>query len=585
MVARVLARTAVLLCLTLSASLFVGPAGAATTTFAIGDVFVGVGSNKVQWRLPDGTLNKTLTTGSSSSITTGMAFDDSGKLYVTGYTSNVVNRFTTAGAANGTFGTGFNSHPESIIFDAAGNAYVGQERGSRAIVKFNAAGTPQASYTTATDANHGTDRIDLATDQCTVYYTGEGKTIRRFNVCTNTQSPNLTTTLPGTAAEDVRVIPGGGVLVADMQAIHRLSDAGAIVQTYDVASRNCWVALALDPTASSFWAADRCASQVYRFDLGGGNVLSTFKTNTKSGSINGLGVSGGATAARYVPPPPPSADLSASLTGADNTTGNEQYTYTAGAANGGPDGATGVGLSLSIDAGQVTGATGSGWTCTTKSQSASCSRSSLASGSSASVTVTVQTPQATAETTTMTGTATVSANEDDPNPANDTATKQTSVGPYGSGMIPPEGGTVSTATTACPTASDPACGSATFPVGPGGFASIAELLQIGRCSLSNCIGPAFEVVPPAGYLDPNDPIEIELVYDQSITPGTGTNYSVWVEKLVGGIPVTAVVPPCQPLGHAVPAPCVNSISRDLHGDLHAVILALSEDPKFQLFGG
>jgi hypothetical protein len=216
------------------------------------------------------------------------------------------------------------------------------------------------------------------------------------------------------------------------------------------------VAVALDQTAGSFWAADRCASQVYRFDTGTGAVLSSFTTGTKSGSINGLAVFGGATAARS---------------------------------------------------------------------------------------------------------------------------------PSNSGYIPPEGGTITTATSTCPSVSDPACGSATFPVGPGGFASIAEQLQIGSCSLSNCIGPAFEVVPAAGYMDPSNPIEIELVYDQSLTPGTGTNYSVWVEKPVGGLAVTALVPSCQPLGHAVPAPCVNSITRDATGDLHAVILALSEDPKFQLFGG
>jgi hypothetical protein len=459
MAARAFARTVVLLCLTLSASLLVHPAGAADS-FSVGDVLVGVGSNTVQWRLPGGTLKGSLTTATSSSITTGMAFDGAlatGKLYVTGYTSNVVNRFTTFGGADGTFGGGFNSHPESITFDRAGNAYVGQERGARRIVKFNSAGVQVASYAAAVEGSKGTDRIDLAGDQCTIYYTSQGKSIRRFNTCTGAQGPHVTSSLPGKEAFDVKLLPNSDqMLVADTTAIYRVNGTGDRLQTYDQPNRNCWVALALDQTAASFWAADTCASQVYRFDTGTGALLSSFATGTKAGSINGLAVFGGATAARS---------------------------------------------------------------------------------------------------------------------------------PSNSGYIPPEGGTITTATPRCPSTGDPACGSATFPAGPGGFASIAEVGKIGSCSLSNCIGPAFELVPAGGYVDPSNPIELELVYDQSVARGDGTSYSVWVEKLVGGIPVTTVVPSCQPLGHAVPAPCVNSITRDEGRDLHAVILALSEDPKFQLFGG
>ncbi len=40
--------------------------------FEVGDVFVAVSGGKVQWRLPDGTLNKILDTGAGG-FTTGMA--------------------------------------------------------------------------------------------------------------------------------------------------------------------------------------------------------------------------------------------------------------------------------------------------------------------------------------------------------------------------------------------------------------------------------------------------------------------------------------------------------------------------------
>src|SRR5438552_19209681 len=62
MIVRAPARLATLLGFLVAASLMVRPAAAATSSFAAGDVFVGVGGNHVQWRLPDGTLNKTMTT-------------------------------------------------------------------------------------------------------------------------------------------------------------------------------------------------------------------------------------------------------------------------------------------------------------------------------------------------------------------------------------------------------------------------------------------------------------------------------------------------------------------------------------------
>lgn len=97
------------------ASLFVAPqAHAAGATFGPGDVLVGVGKSKVQWRAPDGTLKTTLTTFASEPDTTGLGFDAAGKLYSTGYTSNVISVFNADGTPAGTFGpsSAFSSHPE-----------------------------------------------------------------------------------------------------------------------------------------------------------------------------------------------------------------------------------------------------------------------------------------------------------------------------------------------------------------------------------------------------------------------------------------------------------------------------------------
>ena len=265
------------------------------TTYQVGDVFVATDlGGTVQWREPDGTLHATLAT-LPSAVTTGMAFDTSGNLYVTGFDGNQVSVLNTMGVLTGPFGSGYNANPESILFDAAGNAYVGQADGTRDILKFDSAGNPLASYDVAT-SNRGSDWIDLAADQCTMLYTSEGTEVKRFDVCTNTQLPDFAPpgTLHGPAYALRQLLPaqGGGLLVADTQDIHRLDGGGNVVQTYDAEGENCWFALNLDPDSTSFWTADFCTSNVYKFDIGSGAVLLSFNTGTPSNTVFGLAVFG-----------------------------------------------------------------------------------------------------------------------------------------------------------------------------------------------------------------------------------------------------------------------------------------------------
>ena len=259
-----------------------------STTFAVGDVFVAVSNGKVQWRLPDGTLNATLDTGFTG-YTTGMAFDKLGRLYVTGFSSQQVARFDAAGNLLGTFGSGYNSAPESILFNAAGEAYVGQAQGSHDVLHFDAAGQLLASYDVPIQ-QVGSDWIDLSADQCTLLYTSEGSSILRYDVCQNTPLPSFTTGLQQAFA--LRIRPGGGVLVADRGQIRQLDPAGGTVRLYDAAGQDCWFALTLDPDGSSFWSADFCTSMVYKFDIDSGTVLASFNTGTPSGTVYGLVVNG-----------------------------------------------------------------------------------------------------------------------------------------------------------------------------------------------------------------------------------------------------------------------------------------------------
>jgi len=277
--------------------LLAGPSPAThATTYQVGDVFVATDlGGTVQWRHADGTLHATLAT-LPSPATTGMAFDTSSNLYVTGFDGNQVSVLNNMGVLSGSFGSGYNANPESILFDAAGNAYVGQADGTRDILKFDSAGTPLASYDVATSAR-GSDWIDLGADQCTMYYTSEGSEVKRFDVCTNTQLADFAPpgTLPGSNAYAFRLLlaaQGGGLIVADTQAIHRLDVGGSVVQTYDAPGENCWFALNLDPDSTSFWSADFCTSNVYKFDISSGSVLLSFNTGTPTNTVFGLAVFG-----------------------------------------------------------------------------------------------------------------------------------------------------------------------------------------------------------------------------------------------------------------------------------------------------
>ena len=306
-----LIRRGLALCSVLISAVFLllpGPgakAAAQHLTFAPGDVFVSTEDNgTVQWWTSDGTLNSVLV-GVARGSAEGLRFDAAGNLYVTHWcgdalcaTGNTIEKFSSNGASQGTFGSGYNCNPSALAFDAAGNIYVGQADCAGAVLKFPAGSQLPAPYVVAAE-RRASFKIDLAADGCTLFYTSWGPNVKRYNVCTGAQLPDFNLApMPGGEAVGLRVLPDGGVLVSSGAVIARLDATGALVQTYSLPTGEFQYWFGLDVVGDgTFWAVNDYwqtvspsvpnytsvvshTANVYKFDLVTGAVLASFNTRT-----------------------------------------------------------------------------------------------------------------------------------------------------------------------------------------------------------------------------------------------------------------------------------------------------------------
>ena len=237
---------------------------AQSPVFEEGDFVAAVGNGQVNWYRPDGTLVKVLDT-ELGGATAGMIFDNAGNLYVTNFHADTVSQFDNSGNLSGTFGGPYGNSPESIVFDRKGNIYVGHaDFPDFTIRKFDSAGSLLAQFEVERD-DRGSDWIELSPDQCTMLYTSEGTSVKRFNVCRNAQLRDFASGLPGKAYA-LRLLDDDGVLVADSVAICRLDAKGNIIKTYDVPGEDTWFSLNRDPDGTSFWSGS-FNGNLYKFDI------------------------------------------------------------------------------------------------------------------------------------------------------------------------------------------------------------------------------------------------------------------------------------------------------------------------------
>jgi len=271
----------------------VGTAQAGDLPLVLGDVFVAIGNGQVEEFHPNGVLYQTLNDGTGSTLTTGMAFDASGNLYVTNFSLGSVSQFNGNGIlTNPNFITG-QTNPESMSMSGGHFPMLVGDAGQNVINQYNSSGGLINSYTVAIE-NRGTDWVDLQPDQHTVYYTSEGSSILSYDISgPGHQNPNFFSGLPGAAAYALRTVLSGAfagdVLVADSSAALLVSPSG-IVKTYTLPGNGGGdFSLNLDPTGTAFWTGDFTSGDVWEVDIATGNILHQW---TAWGSVYGVAVFG-----------------------------------------------------------------------------------------------------------------------------------------------------------------------------------------------------------------------------------------------------------------------------------------------------
>lgn len=172
----------------------------------------------------------------------------------------------------------------AVVFNAAGDAFLAKGAG---IEKFNANGSSLGVV--ATTGILPTS-MDLAADQCTMFYTGSTgpNRIHRVSVCDGGALPDFGPALPAGNVGDVRILRDGGALVTVGGDVIRLSASGAIQKTYHLSSQDV-PHLALAADGLSFWAAGNF--ELFRVTLANGTIAEYVNTQGHS-TFEALAVAG-----------------------------------------------------------------------------------------------------------------------------------------------------------------------------------------------------------------------------------------------------------------------------------------------------
>ena len=167
-----------------------------------------------------------------------------------------------------------------LVFDNTGNLYVGQQN-TPYIAEFNSSGQNTANIGPVTTGETGDDWIDLASDQCTFYYTTEGP---RTSSATTSAPHQLSNFNQAPLSRGQRVRNSGSCRTATCSwptrnAVLLLDPNGNVIQTYPCSSMNGCAdglfAIAIDPSGTSFWTDDAFSGDIWQVNIATGQVMQT----------------------------------------------------------------------------------------------------------------------------------------------------------------------------------------------------------------------------------------------------------------------------------------------------------------------
>ncbi|HET7207172.1 MAG TPA: hypothetical protein VFI95_11410 [Terriglobales bacterium] len=273
--------------------------------FRVSDVWVATGNVYQIWH-NNGTNYVNLgTVPPNTSLTSanGCGFDSSFRPYAADSGAQVIDRLselshnpiTTKSAQKFPVSTGM-VQPNSLVFDGAGNFYVG-DAGAPTIKEFDPYGN-QINFFSGlpVDSGAGPAWIDISAGK--LFYTTNGTKIYKFDPGPQTTVVFADTSVIAKNLVDhlgaLRMLPNGNVLVANgVDHILQISaDGTTVVKTYDVSGKTNWVPLTLDTsgvngsfTPVSFWAGDVKSTKAIRFNIATGAVEATLSTGTRPAAL------------------------------------------------------------------------------------------------------------------------------------------------------------------------------------------------------------------------------------------------------------------------------------------------------------
>ncbi|PYY12940.1 MAG: hypothetical protein DMG61_15095, partial [Acidobacteria bacterium] len=137
----------------------------------------------------------------------------------------------------------------SVVLDQNGYVYLGGASEGSGVEKFDSSG----QLLTFHGINPEPRYMDLAADQCTLYYTSNATVIKRFDLCSDTPLTDFASGF-GTslsAAKDLRIRPNGEVILADYDEVLRFDANGQVIQHYGRLLQPTYTGISLDPDGTS----------------------------------------------------------------------------------------------------------------------------------------------------------------------------------------------------------------------------------------------------------------------------------------------------------------------------------------------